>query len=39
MRRGLFQARADLLLLGTEELLVLLLGLLEGILEKVGVCN
>jgi hypothetical protein len=28
---------ADLLLTGTEELLVLLLGLLKGVLEEVGV--
>lgn len=39
MGRGLLGCIADLLLASTEELLVLLLSLLEGILEQVGVCN
>lgn len=37
--RGLLGCIADLLLGSTEELLVLLLSLLEGLLEEVGVCN
>lgn len=36
--RGLLGCVADLLLAGTEELLVLLLSLLESFLEEVGVC-